>query len=173
MITQERLKQLVSYDAESGLFVWLPRPESKKWTTRHAGKIAGTKDKLGRICLCIFNKKHFAHRLAWLYMTGSFPIDQTDHRDGDPSNNRFANLREATQTQNQHNTKTHGGRKRKYGTLKGAYFSTDLRKTKSWYSQIQVDGKRICLGTFSTEAEAHAAYVVAAKQHCGEFARVS
>ena len=54
----------------------------------------------GHIRICIMRVKYLAHRLAWLYVTGSWPSQDIDHIDGDPTNNRFANLREVTHQEN-------------------------------------------------------------------------
>lgn len=89
-----------------------------------------------------------------------------DHIDGDPHNNRLANLRLATSRQNQCNQKT---RSDNTSGLKGVSWSEERQK---WQTGIQVNGKRIALGRFNTKEEAYAAYCEAARRLHGEFARL-
>jgi hypothetical protein len=92
---------------------------------------------------------------------------EIDHIDGNPLNNAISNLRLATKTQQQQNTRV---RARNRSGLKGAIYHTDR---KVWTSRIKVDGKRIFLGTFHTAEEAHDAYCEAATKYFGTFARVA
>lgn len=90
------------------------------------------------------------HRAAWFLMTGEWPANQIDHRDGIRSNNVWSNLRAATQSENGQNLNpsTHGGR------LRGA-----TKDGKRWKAQIVAPGKiHHHLGMFDTEQEAHEAY---------------
>lgn len=113
MITQEYLKELLSYDIDTGVFTWLPRnlltsQEAwcvASWNTKHAGKIAGSVTGRGYIDLRIFYKSYRAHRLAWLYVYGEFPKLGIDHIDGDFVNNRISNLRDVSQAENNKNAK--------------------------------------------------------------------
>lgn len=100
-------------------------------------------------------------------VTGNDPADSLiDHIDGNPHNNKFANLRIATSRQNQCNQKI---RRDNTSGLKGV--SWDSKRNK-WQAGIQIDGKRIALGRFSTKEEAYAAYCEAARRLHGEFARL-
>lgn len=94
------------------------------------------------------------HRAAWLIVTGSWPNHGVDHRDGDRSNNKWANLRPATQSQNRQNLKPVTGN----GVLRGC-----TRYYRKWKAQIKVPGERAprYLGLFATQEEAHAAYCAA------------
>jgi len=105
-----------------------------------------------------------AHRLAYLLQGLSLP-PQVDHINGDRSDNRWCNLRAATNTENQYNRRGTS----KVGNKKGAFYN---RQKKQWYSMIRVAGKRIYLGTFESEEAAHAAYATAALSQHGEFARL-
>lgn len=98
-------------------------------------------------------------------MTGAWPKHQIDHRDLNSLNNRWGNLRAATQSQNQANKPPRG----KSG-VKGVFWHA---KNKKWFSMITKDRKNIYLGTFDTIAEAAAIYALAAKDLHGEFARVA
>lgn len=152
MITVERLRQKLAYNPVSGIFRFY-----RGW--RKAGTIR--QDGYGAIRLD--GIAYYAHRLAWLYMTGRWPDDQLDHKDGNRSNNKWANLREAKQTHNSRNSKPW----RKVNTLpKGVH-----RSKRRFSASITVDKRKVYLGNFKTPEEAHAAYCVASELFHKEFAR--
>jgi len=93
MITQEYLKSIITYNPDTGIFV------------RKNGRIPKYVGKNGYMQISIQYKKYYLHRLAWLYMYGFMPEKEIDHINGNKSDNRICNLREATRTQNRHNTK--------------------------------------------------------------------
>jgi HNH endonuclease/AP2 domain len=105
------------------------------------------------------------HQLAWFYMTGRWPKPTIDHRDGDSTNNRWNNLRQATASQNNANRRRPRNNTSGY---KGVYRG---RRPGQWRAQIGKNGRTKYLGTFPTRQAAHAAYVAAARKHYGEFAR--
>jgi hypothetical protein len=115
-------------------------------------------------------RRHFATQailarsVIWLWMTGEWPPDEIDHRDMDGTNNKWGNLRKATHADNMHNQKP---RHHNTSGFKGVH----RRANGKWRASIGIDGKRINLGTFSTAAEAGAAYGEAARKLHGEFAR--
>ena len=113
-ITADRLRAALDYDPDTGVFRWLPRdpPPVASWNSRYAGKVAGRLNapKLGRPAyrkIRLHDREYKAHRLAWVYMTGRWPREDIDHVDGDPLNNRFGNLREASRGQNLRNARCH------------------------------------------------------------------
>jgi hypothetical protein len=163
-LTQERLKELLHYDPETGVFTWL-----KSRGVRKAGSVAdGQHRPAGRqtyVRIGIDCNRYDAHRLAFLYMTGRWPNPEVDHIDLDGTNNRWSNLREATTSQNGANRGKH--RDNKSG-FKGVY--ADGNK---WLACIMVNYRAIRLGLFSTKEEAALAYNEAAKKHHSEFARLN
>lgn len=163
MLTADKLRELFSYDPETGVFMRrvYRSPNAK------VGDIAGTPDKDGYIQIQIDGKLYKAHRLAWLYMTGGWPLSGVDHRDTVKGNNAWCNLRPASQAQNSANC---GPRSFNTSGFKGATF--DKNKGR-WMAQMQVAGKCVHLGYHDTAELAHAAYVAAAKKVHGEFARAS
>jgi hypothetical protein len=163
MLTAERLREVLSYDPETGVFVWLKRTARRI----RVGDVAGCLGTLGYRSLGINGEEHLAHRLAWLYVHGEWPSADIDHINGDPGDNRLANLRPATRAQNSANA---GKRTTNTSGLKGVCWS---KKSCKWRAAITVNGQVIYLGLFDCPAEAHAAYARAAEQHCGEFARVA
>lgn len=94
-LTYVQLTALVEYDPDSGVFTRLV--SNRKWK---AGEPVGSKVGGGYIILKIEGVKHYAHRLAWLYMTGAWPTQNIDHIDGNKANNAFANLRDVGQSEN-------------------------------------------------------------------------
>jgi hypothetical protein len=161
MITQERLKELLEYDQESGVWVW----RCAIMGQTKPGQIAGTLNKgHGYIIIGVDNKLYKAHRLAWLYMTGEWPNGQIDHVNMVRADNRWSNLRVASRSQNAANGLA---RRNNKSGFKGVHW---YEPTKNWTAQICVKGEKIYLGRFPTAEVAHEIYVEAAKAYYGEFA---
>ena len=158
MLTCERLKELIHYDPETGIFTW---KVSKSGIVQSQ---AGWLKPDGYQRICIDRKTHYAQILAWFYVTEEWPIRDIDHKNRKPGDNRFCNLRLATESQNMANARL--SKKNKSG-YKGV--SWDLRCQK-WRAQIQVNRKIIYIGLFATKEAAYAAYCVAAEKYYGEFA---
>ena len=157
MLTIERLRGLLSYDPETGIFRW----RISRGGNAPAGRVAGTiRKKCGHRQIRVDDRTYFAHRLAWFYMTGVWPKEQIDHHNVNPDDNRWSNLREANGSQNSGNTKV------KRAGLKGVVFHKHNKKY-----QAQICSKY--LGLFDTEQEAHEAYLRAASKRYGEFARAA
>jgi hypothetical protein len=161
-LTQERLKELLKYDPETGLFYWLGGQKKTR-----AGQIAGTIDKDGYIIICVDQRLYRAHRLAWLWTHGEWPNGQIDHRDRDRANNRISNLRDATKTQNMWNTARHP--KSSTG-VKGVQFD---QRRGLYYATIKAGGRKIWLGYHQTIEAAAEARRAATVEHHQEFARVA
>lgn len=152
-LTQARLKELLHYDPETGAFTWRVR----RGGPATPGSRAGSVTYKGYLYIGIDNERHMAHRLAWLYMTGAWPGDQIDHRDTNKMNNRFANLRLATNSFNgQNRTRAHTGSAT--GVL-----GVGVRRGR-FIARIRVCGKTVHIGCFSTAEAAHAAYVQAKRE---------
>ena len=124
----EILKELVCYDQLTGEFTWNTARRGCK-----SGKLAGSVSKNGYIVICLQNKDYYAHRLAWFYVTGEWPPYQIDHIDGTRSNNKWDNLRLATNKQNSWNKKN----------VAGVYEYVRKGRPGLWYeAKIEKDGKR-------------------------------
>lgn len=166
-VTAERLRELLSYERETGVFTRLVNRSSNALAGSVAGCVASTGKGRKYFVIWIDGKLYYAHRLAWLHVHGRWPDDDVDHVDGDGTNNKISNLRAATRSQNMMNT--FAQRNNKSG-FKGV--SLD-KPNKKWVAKIQVNGHQKHLGLFKTAAEAHAAYVEATTEHHGEFGRVT
>jgi hypothetical protein len=159
MITQSELKEVLDYNPDTGLFIW------KKTVGRRAklGSVAGTKMNTGYVRITIKQKMYTAHRLAYLYMTGNFPENFIDHINHIKDNNRWSNLRDATNSQNLANqvkpkTNTSG--------YKGVYWN---KVHKKWCAEIGYMKKKMHLGLYTTPQEAAEAYKKKAIEIHGEF----
>lgn len=154
----EKLRSLLSYDPETGVLTWKDRPKSRGIRTK-AGDIAGTKQVHGYIAINIDRMPQLAHRIAWAMMTGEWPKHQVDHINMDRSDNRWENLREATNSQNGMN-RTAQSNNRGSG-VKGV---TKHKQGKGYCARIMANGVEHYLGYFQTIAEAKSAYEAAAKK---------
>lgn len=151
-LTASRLREVLRYDPETGRFSWkLQRGRQK------AGSDAGWKGGDRYVQIGISGRLYYAHRLAWLYETGNWPTDQLDHINGDPSDNRIANLRECTNSENGQNL----GRKRNNTT--GATGVVWDKSRNKWRAQIRENGKVRGIGRFNLFEEAVAAHAEAKK----------
>jgi len=160
MITQEHLKELLDYNPDTGVFTWKKTVNSRAVV----GSVAGNQDCSVYIRITIYKKKYAAHRLAFLYMTGKWPNKLVDHINQIKDDNRWVNLRQATTSQNNINSK-----KQKNNTSghRGVYWS---KKSQMWRVQIKYKSKHRCLGGYTTIEEAAAVYKAAALELYGEFA---
>ena len=156
-LTAERLRDLLDYDPETGIF----RCRRGRGRTP-AGAIAGSPYGKGYLGIKIDYRLYYNHRLAWLYMTGEWPKDQVDHKNRIRDDNRWENLREATNGQNTVNSV----RSKASGLPRGVYLR---RRKRPYKAQIVKDGKWHNLGAYSTVDEASQAYQVAAAKFHGEF----
>lgn len=165
MITQARLKELLHYDPDTGVFTRLGIA-GRNGSTRSVGSVAGSVSKsTGYVRITVDYQEYLAHRLAWLYMTGEWPDLKIDHKNTVKTDNRWLNLRKATDTQNAAN------RKAKATSATGLKGVTP--ESGKWRAEIKVGGKSKRLGLYSTPELAAKAYADAASKIHGEFAHQS
>lgn len=160
-LTQARLKEVLNYDPETGIFLRIKTINSR---AKIGGKV-GCLNRSGYYVISIDYELHYLHRLAWVFMYGYWPSNQIDHINGVKSDNRIANLREVTNKQNTRNSKIKKSNKSGY---KGVSWSKIAGK---WHAQITVEGSNNHLGYFDVAEEAHKVYCEAAHRYFGEFAR--
>lgn len=158
-ISVERVRELLSYCDDTGVFVWKKSPCYADKT----GDVAGHVNKKGYIEIQIDGSRYNAHKLAWLYVYGVLPAE-VDHANGIKSDNRIANLRVCTFNQNQHNK---GLQKNNTSGVKGVNWEA---QTGKWRAGLAVNKKHKTIGRFSSLDEAAAAIRAAREKYHGEFA---
>ena len=145
MLSQKRLKELLSYDPETGRFT---RKISSSNSVK-AGDIAGgDSSTTGYWRISVDNIRYAEHRLAWFYMTGLWPKHQIDHIDHIRANNKWANLREVTHAENQKNRVLTS--KNKSGCVGVSW----IKARSKWYASISVNRKTLPLGTYENKDDA-------------------
>lgn len=157
-LTQKRLKELFIYDPYTGIF-------TRKVDCNRAkrGDRAECKHNQGYVRISVDGNRYLAHRLAFLYMTGTLPSQEVDHINGTRSDNSWNNLRECSSQQNKFNMAGYG----KSG-VKGVYWNTDKRK---WQAQTSVNGRVRYLGRFDDLEVAEELVKFVREIAHGEFAR--
>lgn len=143
--------ELLAYDPESGVFTHrVGKPNGVK-----PGDRAGTTSTQGYIVISVKGKRLKAHRLAWLLMTGAWPVAEIDHKNGDRADNRFSNLRDVPPSVNQQNRQ--GLARNNTSGFRGV--TRTGTRTKPWRAQIKAPGGAVTyLGCFETREEASKAH---------------
>lgn len=163
-ITPELCRQLLRYEPETGKLFWKPRPLSafpcertgKTWNTRFADKQAFTATSRGYHIGTIEYIMVKAHRVAWAIYYGEWP-EVIDHINGDPADNRIANLRSISQGENLTNLARRSDNK---SGVTGVYQFGDR-----WAAEVKRGGKKTWLGYFDTFEDACAARQQAQADH--------
>jgi hypothetical protein len=153
MLTQERLKELLSYNPETGVFI-----RRINWGKTRKGDFAGTLRPDGYLQIAIDRRFYLTHRLVWFYVYGYWPNKQVDHVNRVKTDNRIENLRDATPSENQWNT---GKQNNNTSGYTGAFW--DKRRNK-WRAKLSVSCRVIYCGQYDTPEEAHTAYLAAKEQ---------
>lgn len=167
MLTANYLRKILSYDPATGRFQWQWDNNKKpNINSRDTKKIAGSIGLNHRRAIKIKGKRYYCSRLAWLYVTGNWPVAEIDHINGDTLDDRIVNLRDCSRAENQRNV---GVTARNTSGTKGVYWNS---RAQAWLAQIRVGGKTHYLGTFRSSADAAVAYARAAKELHGDFWRV-
>jgi hypothetical protein len=154
-LTAERVRELLSYDPDTGVFLWI---KARRAVT--VGAVAGSSYGNGYLRIKINDRAHLSHRLAWLYAHGEWPAAQIDHINGIRSDNRLVNLREATPGENQQNVaSTRSTPSRRLGV-------TWDKRARKWRARIKINRKETHLGLFETiEGAAQARAKAKAQMH--------
>tara|TARA_R110000851_G_scaffold315349_1_gene477794 strand:- start:522 stop:1028 length:507 start_codon:yes stop_codon:yes gene_type:complete len=156
-MTEELLKQMLKYEPDTGLFTWLIKRPGVL-----INDVAGTErkhDGKTYIIISLNGKKHRAHRLAFLYMTGKFPLLLCDHEDGDGTNNRWNNLREVDYINNNRNMRLRADNS---SGVAGVYWN---KKDKRWQVSLKVGSDRGYIGQYKTLEEAVRIRLDAERKH--------
>lgn len=153
-LTQEKLKSALHYCADTGIFTW-----AKSGKGIRAGKSVGWVDPDGYLRITVFRQWYFAHRLAWFYATGEWPVAQIDHRNRLRTDNRLSNLRESTLTENMRNRVL-----AKRDLPVGVYTSGDKFRVRIWSEGANQD-----LGSYGDLELAELVSCEARETYHGEF----
>jgi len=151
MLTQERLKELLYYHPNTGLFTRIDL-SSNSVRTDLVGRLAGGPTSDGYKRINVDGRRYRAHRLVWLYMTGNWPKEEIDHKNRIRDDNRWDNIRESTSTINSQNRG--GTNKWSECGLLGVTKHGDRFRAK-----IGVNRDSIHIGVYDTPEEAHQAYI--------------
>ena len=146
-ITQEELKSLLHYNPNTGIFIWIVKSRGYKYL-KEAGDIITGRDGKSYRRISLLYKRYFAHRLAFIYMTGSLPKNQVDHINGNGADNRWINLRDVTASENNKNIRKN---KLNKSGISGVYWS---RNKSKWHTQLRINGKITYLGSYSSSFDA-------------------
>lgn len=172
--SQAHLKSRLDYDPETGVMTWRERGSEShvgRYDVRLAGKVAGTLNHKGyrvvRLTIDGALQGYSSHRLIWMIAYGEDPGEnQIDHINGVRDDNRLANIRIATQSENQKNVPAKI-------TNESGYKNVSRRNDSGLYrARITVDGGRVHLGDYATAEEAGSVARKAMIDHYGEFARL-
>ena len=139
MVTQERLKELLCYRAKTGVFTWRVQRGRKK-----AGEVAGVCDHYGYVVIRIDHKLYKAHRLAWLYVHGVWPANGLDHINQKKADNRIANLRDVSHSDNMLNAKV------RYDSKSGVTGVRWVTERNCWAASIKIGYRHHTLGRFKS-----------------------
>lgn len=149
MLTQARLKELLSYNPETGEFTRIKRTGRSK----PVGTVIKTPHNAGYVTAAIDGEEYLQHRLVWLYVYGHFPTADLDHINGRRSDNRLANLRQAARFENHQN-------KGIQSNNTSGHIGVSWRKNRGrWIAQIRTLGVNRYLGSYKTAEEARDAYL--------------
>ena len=154
MITAKKVHELLEYDQAIGVFLWKVR-QGRAWP----GAVAGTLNRHGHRTIRIDRKHYLAHRLALLYMKWRWPVEQIDHINGQPDDNRFVNLREATPKENSRNAK------RRKDNTSGVVGVGWNQRDNCWHARIKIDKRLMHIGYFKDFDDAVKARKRAEREH--------
>lgn len=164
MISVEEISNYLEYNLDTGIFTWKWRADAdSQWNGRWAGKKAGTLIGTGYRSIRIHGKPYRASRVAWALKSGKWPEKYIDHINGQKDDNRWCNLREATNQENVRN-------QTKLGKNNTSGVHGVSQKRKLWRADIRVDGHLIYLGSFVEIKDAKTARKEAEEIYFGEFA---
>lgn len=161
--TVAEIMQFVALDEGTGRLFWLPRRGNKAWNVKHAGReVGGGVSDKGYHHFHVDGKNYRTHRVVWAISHGAWPTKFVDHINGDRSDNRPCNLREADGFQNRFNRGALDGKAEPVGVTRVA--------SGRYVARIQHKGRVHHIGTFDCPNEAYRARCALAEKKHGDFA---
>lgn len=161
MITYSEIASQFDYDSESGLI----RRKTKKGLSLDEWPIVGSLRSDGYVVVAFTSKRLLVHRVAWVLMTGEWPMLFIDHKNGIKNDNRWLNLREANHSENAANSKLKS-------TNKSGFKGVSQKVNGKWIAQIKKNGKTRHIGTFDNPLDASLAYKAKASSTHKEFMKI-
>ncbi|WP_112901762.1 HNH endonuclease [Escherichia coli] len=160
MLTQKRMKELLTYDRETGVIT------RTKTISGNAvkGMVAGSIKPNGYMQIQVDGKCYLGHRLAWLHEYGEFPSGFLDHINGKRDDNRIENLRIVTPSQNCHNENM---RTNNTSGIKGVTWD---KRRNTWSAKLWHERRCINLGSFKDINLAKEAIMKKRRELHGEYA---
>ena len=143
-LTQARLKELLNYDPETGIFTRKTTPGG----TAKKGNAAGAPHGDGYLSIMVDRKNYLIHRLAWFYIHEYLPEHDIDHLNGIRDDNRICNLREVSRSCNLQNQRIYSN------NTSGFPGVCWHKRDKKWTVKIRTRGKRKSLGYYQTALNA-------------------
>lgn len=159
ILTVARLREVLHYDPETGIFTRKVRTAQRHQVGDRADFIVTSGGQKGYYRVTVDSVRYMAHRLAWFYVHGAWPVEDIDHWDGDRGNNRIGNLRDVTNQINRENMR----KARKDN--KSGFLGVTTHAPGVYRASVHKDGKRIHIGLYDNPEEAHEAYLVAKRKH--------
>lgn len=173
MLTQMRLRELLDYDPMTGTFTWRRQAHVKDGPTlgvrnRWAGQVAGATTIQGYRIINVDGERLRACRLAWLYMTGNWPVEHVDHINGNSLDDKWINLRECTRSENMSNAKL-----LRLNNTSGARGVDWNKRLGKWHARVKFEGQLHHCGYFDNFDDAVKARDTKAAQIHGAFAKLN
>lgn len=159
ILTVERLRELVHFDPETGIFTRRVRTAQRHQVGDRADFLITRGPNAGYYRVSIDSQRFMAHRVAWLHVHGRWPDHDIDHIDGNRGNNQLSNLRDVRNVVNRENMR--GPRADNSCGYLGVVFHAQSNR---WRARIQSHGRTSHLGMFDTPQQAHEAYVLAKRR---------
>ena len=154
ILTADRLKELVNYDPDTGVFTRRVRTAQRHQVGDRADFVVSSGHLAGYCRVSVDSKRFMAHRCAWLYMYGEWPKQDIDHINGDKSDNRICNLRDVSNQTNRENLR------KPHKDSESKFLGVYLHNQGKWVARIQTMRKMKHIGMFDTPEEAHQAYLI-------------
>ena len=148
----ELIESVIRYEPDTGKFFWTKRTGGTSFEGKEA---IGTNDGRGYVRIGVLGRIYKAHRLAMFLTYGKFPDMEIDHINGNKSDNRISNLREASRATNQQNCIS------AYKSNSTGFLGVSQHKPGVWRARLCIGGKNKSLGLFSSPELAHEAYKTA------------
>jgi hypothetical protein len=156
-LSAERLRELMDYDSESGIFTRKVQLCNRHKVGDRADFQVGSGSAKGYCRVTVDGRQYMAHRLAWLHVYGAWPSLDIDHINGIRFDNRIENLRNVTPGVNLENIRN------PRVDNKSGFLGVHSHYGR-WRARLVVGRRSIHVGCFDTPEEAHEEYLKAKRK---------